>query len=80
VRTETQQEPELHCREDGSDICKDFNNRYPDWVPISYELRHENPLENPESKFAGMPNEANTKAWDDLIARLSPPPDSRTLS
>ncbi|KAK9419076.1 putative Tat pathway signal sequence [Seiridium unicorne] len=45
----------------------DFDSRYPDWVPISYELLHENPLENPQSKFDGMPNEANTKAWDDLI-------------
>ncbi|KAK9780442.1 putative Tat pathway signal sequence [Seiridium cardinale] len=45
----------------------DFDSRYPDWVPISYELLHENPLENPQNKFDGMPNQANTKAWDDLI-------------
>ena len=49
---------------------KDFDNRYPDWVPVSYELRRENPLETTGSKYAGLPNENNTKAWDDLIMRL----------
>jgi len=47
----------------------DFDNRYADWVPVSYELRAEYALENPDSTFAGMPDAANTKAWDDLIAR-----------
>ncbi|KAK4212131.1 hypothetical protein QBC37DRAFT_425467 [Rhypophila decipiens] len=45
----------------------DFDNRYKDWVPVTYELRAENALENPPSDFMGMPNEKNTKAWDELI-------------
>ncbi|KAI0395497.1 hypothetical protein F5Y17DRAFT_192598 [Xylariaceae sp. FL0594] len=44
-----------------------FDNRYHDWIPISYEIRDEYAAENQPSPFMGMPNEENTKAWDDLI-------------
>lgn len=47
----------------------DFDNRYPDWIPISYELRAEYALENPQSDYTGMPSDINTRAWDRLITR-----------
>lgn len=47
----------------------DYDNRYPDWVPVSYELQREDALDHIETEFSGMPNDANTKAWDDLITR-----------
>jgi hypothetical protein len=63
------------------DVYTDYDNRYPDWVPISYDLRAEYALETPESEFTGMPNKENTKAWDEIITRSfsSPQTICRTL-
>ncbi|KAM7186870.1 protein of unknown function (DUF3328) domain containing protein [Naviculisporaceae sp. PSN 640] len=49
------------------DQLLDYDRRYPDWVPISYELHREDEMSAGASKYAGLPNESNTKAWDDLI-------------
>jgi hypothetical protein len=46
-----------------------FDNRYPDWVPKTYELHEEYGAKDAESKYSGMPNDENTKAWDELIQR-----------
>ncbi|KAI1824327.1 hypothetical protein F4861DRAFT_506432 [Xylaria intraflava] len=48
-------------------ILANFDHRYPDWIPVSYEVRDEYAAENEPSPFMGRPNEQNTKAWDDLI-------------
>ncbi|KAI1753270.1 hypothetical protein F4782DRAFT_545880 [Xylaria castorea] len=45
----------------------DFDNRYPSWIPVFYEVREEYAAENEPSPFMGRPNVQNTKAWDDLI-------------
>ncbi|KUI70080.1 hypothetical protein VM1G_11685 [Cytospora mali] len=34
---------------------------------MSYELQREDALDKVKTEFAGMPNNTNTKAWDDLI-------------
>ncbi|KAI0886415.1 uncharacterized protein GGS22DRAFT_187657 [Annulohypoxylon maeteangense] len=47
----------------------DVSSYYSDWVPISHELLREEALDTPETKFTGLPNDVNTKAWDDLITR-----------
>lgn len=49
----------------------DYDNRYTDWIPVSYELQREDALYRVKTEFDGMPNDANTKAWDDLIIRRS---------
>jgi len=50
-------------------ITADFDRRYPNWVPISYEIQQEDLFAAHESEYTGPPNETNTKAWDDLIIR-----------
>ncbi|KAI1269177.1 hypothetical protein F5Y18DRAFT_423420 [Xylariaceae sp. FL1019] len=61
---------QFRCKSAGSqqtDALVNFNTRYPDWIPVSYEIRAEYAAENAPSPFMGRPNEHNTQAWDDLI-------------
>ncbi|KAF2113245.1 hypothetical protein BDV96DRAFT_648217 [Lophiotrema nucula] len=45
-----------------------WDNRYSNWVPVEWEVRKENALDDDAvSEFTGLPNDNNTKAWDDLI-------------
>ncbi|CAG8948742.1 hypothetical protein HYFRA_00001863 [Hymenoscyphus fraxineus] len=44
-----------------------FDNRFPNWVPVYYELKKEHSLKTPESDFTRLPNNKNRKAreqWD----------------
>ncbi|KUI54509.1 hypothetical protein VP1G_10666 [Cytospora mali] len=50
-----------------TDTYTDYDNCYPDWISVSYELQREDALDKVKTEFSGMPDDANTKAWDDLI-------------
>lgn len=68
------------CPDIPADVYTDYDNRYPDWIPVSYELQREDALDKVKNEFSGMPNDANTKAWDDLITRwCSSPTDTVIL-
>lgn len=62
-----------------ANIHTDYDNRYPDWVPVSYELQREDALDKVKTQFSGMPDNVNTKAWDDLITRWCSSPDGTVI-
>lgn len=62
-----------------TDSLLDYENRYPNWVPVSYELQREDAVDKVKTEFSGMPNDANTKAWDELITRSFSPATRTTV-
>ncbi|KAF2190063.1 hypothetical protein K469DRAFT_759479 [Zopfia rhizophila CBS 207.26] len=47
-----------------------FDRQLPHLVPKNYELRKEYSSDHAHNKYTGLPNENNTKAWDDLVKRV----------